>query len=168
MVGTIASTAASACLSDDCTARAAAWLTAWDALGIHRTATAGDQAGADWLIGEAARLGAATTIETFSLDRLDPMDTYLEFDGARVPGVPVFDAPPTGGDGLVCLGRFGETRPLWQQKCDGEVRAVAFSADGRSLLFATKKVLGRIPLRGESSQGKFPPTTTDRPGIAKS
>ena len=34
-------------------ARAAAWLAAWDAQGIHRTATDGDQRGADWLAGGA-------------------------------------------------------------------------------------------------------------------
>jgi hypothetical protein len=34
---------------DDAT-QAAAWLTTWDAQGVHRTATAGDEAGADWLI----------------------------------------------------------------------------------------------------------------------
>jgi len=54
--------------------RAAAWLRAWDSQGIHRTATAGDQAGADWLIEEAAGLGAAPAVEEFALDRLDPID----------------------------------------------------------------------------------------------
>jgi hypothetical protein len=100
MVGTLASPIASARLSDDATIRAIAWLTAWDSQGIHRTATVGDQAGADWLVQEAASLGAAPAVEKFALDRLDPVDAYLEFDGARVLGVPVFDAPPTGGDGV--------------------------------------------------------------------
>ena len=74
MVGTLASPIASARLSDDATMRAAAWLRAWDSQGIHRTATAGDQAGADWLIEEAAGLGAAPAVEEFALDRLDPID----------------------------------------------------------------------------------------------
>ena len=96
----IAPTGASTCLSDDGTTRATAWLRAWDSQGIHRTATVGDQAGADWLVQEAASLGAAPAVEKFALDRLDPVDTYLEFDGARIPGVPVFDATATGGDGV--------------------------------------------------------------------
>jgi len=96
----IAPTGAGACLSDDAIARAAAWLRAWDAQGIHRTATVGDQAGADWLIQEATSLGAAPAVEKFALDRLVPVDTYLEFDGARIPGVPVFDAPATEDDGV--------------------------------------------------------------------
>ena len=40
--------------------RAARWLAMWDAQGIHRTATAGDEAGADWLAGEAVALEAST------------------------------------------------------------------------------------------------------------
>src|SRR6516225_10135596 len=104
----IASTAVSACLSDNAIARAAAWLRAWDSQGIHRTATAGDEAGADWLIEEAARLGAAPAVEKFVLDRLDPIEAYLEFDGVRIPGVPVFDAPSTESDGVAgILGPVG-------------------------------------------------------------
>ncbi len=60
----------------------------------------GDQAGADWLIREAAGLGAAPEVETFALDRLDPIDAYVEFGSTRIPGVPVFDAPATGADGV--------------------------------------------------------------------
>ena len=113
MLGTIASTAASACLPDNATARAAAWLMAWDSHGIHRTATAGDQAGADWLIQEAASLGAVPVVETFSLDRLDPVDAYLEFDGMRISGVPVFDAAATGSDGVAGnLGPVGAEKSI--------------------------------------------------------
>ena len=39
--------------------RSAGWLAAWDGQGIHHTATAGDDAGADWLAREAEALGAA-------------------------------------------------------------------------------------------------------------
>ena len=79
---------------------AIAWLTAWDTQGVHRTGTAGDQAGADWLFHEAADLGATPEVEKFTLRRLDPIDAYLECDGMRIPGVPVFDAPATGVNGV--------------------------------------------------------------------
>src|SRR5215472_8991467 len=105
---TIASTGPQEDASDDHTIRAIAWLTAWDAQGIHRTATAGDEAGADWLIREATRLGATPAVEEFALDRLDPTEAYLEFDGRRVAGVPVFDAPATGDGGVAgILGPMG-------------------------------------------------------------
>jgi len=65
-------------MTDDGTARAIAWLSTWDSHGVHRTATAGDEAGADWLTAEVGRLGAAPTVELYALDRLDPVASYLE------------------------------------------------------------------------------------------
>jgi hypothetical protein len=86
-------------------ARAAAWLQAWDAQGVHRTGTAGDAAGAEWLAAEARVLGVDVAIEEFAFDRLDPIATFLEIGGQRIEGVPVFDAPPTDPDGIA--GRLG-------------------------------------------------------------
>jgi hypothetical protein len=80
--------------------RAANWLQAWDAQGTHRTGTIGDHAGADWLAREAAALGAEVRVEEFSFKRLDPIEAYLDIGGERIPGVPVFDALPTGADGI--------------------------------------------------------------------
>jgi hypothetical protein len=81
-------------------ARAVAWLKAWDSQGPHRTATSGDEAGADWLAHQAAGLGIKAADEEFSLDRLDPATCYLELDGKRISAVPVFDAPGTQPDGV--------------------------------------------------------------------
>jgi hypothetical protein len=81
-------------------ARAVRWLRAWDAQGTHRTATAGDEAGALWLAYEAAGLGVEVVNEAFELDRLEPVACYLELDGERIPAVPAFDAPGTGADGV--------------------------------------------------------------------
>ena len=86
--------------SDEAKARAVAWLTAWDSQGAHRTATPGDQAGALWLASEAAKLGVEVATEVFALDRLEPVDCYLDLDGERISAVPAFDAPPTGPDGV--------------------------------------------------------------------
>ena len=88
--------------------RAAVWLQAWDGQGAHRTGTAGDAAGADWLAAEARALGAEVTIEEFAFDRLDPVEAYLEIGGARperIGAVPVFDAPASDPDGIA--GRLG-------------------------------------------------------------
>jgi hypothetical protein len=85
--------------------RVAAWLKAWDGQGIHRTGTAGDAACADWLAAEARALGAEVRVEDFAIERLDPIECFLEVGGERIEGVPVFDAPATGVGGIV--GRFG-------------------------------------------------------------
>jgi hypothetical protein len=85
---------------DDAGRRAATWLAAWDGQGIHRTATAGDEAGASWLLNETAVLGAEGTRETVPLDRLDPVRCHIDAGGVRYDGVPVFDAPATGPEGI--------------------------------------------------------------------
>ncbi len=85
---------------DQAKARAVGWLTAWDSQGIHRTATSGDEAGALWLAGETARLGAVVASEAFALVRLEPVACYLELDGVRISGVPAFDAAATSDDGV--------------------------------------------------------------------
>ena len=85
--------------------RTACWLRAWDAQGFHRTGTDGDRAGADWLAHQAAALGATVSIEEFALDRLDPVAAFLEIGDERIPGVPVFDAPPSDAAGVG--GRLG-------------------------------------------------------------
>ena len=85
---------------EEARARAVAWLTAWDAQGTHRTATAGDEEGAVWLAQEAAGLGVEAVTEVFELDRLEPVACYLELDGERISAVPAFDAPGTGASGV--------------------------------------------------------------------
>ena len=79
---------------------AAAWLQAWDAQGAHRTGTAADDAGATWLAREATALGATVTVETWRLSRIDPVACWLETKEGRIEGVPVFDAPSTGPEGV--------------------------------------------------------------------
>ena len=97
----------------DGTAQAIAWLSAWDSQGTHRTGTVGDEAGADWLAREASRLGATPATEEFVLERFDPSDAYLEFADARIPGVPLFDAPATTADGISgTLGAIGSSAAI--------------------------------------------------------
>ena len=73
-------------MSGDGEIRAAEWLAAWNSQGVHRTATAGDEAGADWRVGVAEQLGASPASEDFKLDRLDPVAAYLEIDDDRIAG----------------------------------------------------------------------------------
>ena len=54
--------------------RAAEWLRAWGGQGFHRTATEGDDKGADWLTVEAERMGAQVDAEVFALDRVEKVE----------------------------------------------------------------------------------------------
>src|SRR5579883_2231239 len=86
--------------ASDTEARAARWLTAWDEHDSHRTGTGGDAQGAAWLTREITALRGAQTIEAFTFDRLEPVTCYLDIDGTKIPGVPVFDAPTTDAHGV--------------------------------------------------------------------
>ncbi|MBI1913512.1 MAG: protein kinase [Planctomycetes bacterium] len=85
-----------------------------------------------------------------------------------VVGAPDGEHFATGGrDGFVCLGQFGEKQPLWRLKCEDEVQAVAFSADGGSLFYATKRRIDRIPLRADTGKAKSRPAAKEPPGNGK-
>ena len=62
---------------------------------------------------EVERLGTAPTVEEFALDRLDPIAAYLEIEGVRIVGVPVFDAPATDAGGIAgSLGPMGSAAAI--------------------------------------------------------
>jgi hypothetical protein len=120
---------------------AADWLRAWDSQGFHRTGTDGDEAGAAWLAHEAAVFGAQVNSETFALDRIDPVDAWLELDGARIDAVPVFDAPTTGAEGVVgTLGAAGSDATIGvaelspQAVYSGEYRSLRCASSHRALV----------------------------------
>jgi hypothetical protein len=130
--------------------RAAEWLQAWDAQAIHRTGTGGDDAGADWLAETAAALGAPVTIETFPLSRIDPIAAYLDIDGTRLAGVPVFDAPPTDA-----LGVTGNLGPIGSDAGIGVVALspwAVYTEDYRTLRRSTEH-LGLVVLCQGSQPG---------------
>src|SRR5688572_24393589 len=79
--------------SPETEARVSGWLKAWDSQGIHRTGTPGDEAGAAWIAREATSFGGSVTSESFQLDRIDPISAYVEFEGVRINGEPLFDGP---------------------------------------------------------------------------
>jgi hypothetical protein len=87
--------------------RATTWLRAWDSHGIHRTATPGDEQGAEWLAGEARAMGATVGFESFALDRIDVDAAFLEVEGERIPGEKMFDAPDTPDGRVMALASIG-------------------------------------------------------------
>ena len=88
-------------------ARAAGWLRAWDSQGTHRTATPGDEAGADWLAAEARGLGASVAFESFAVSRIDVDVAFVDIEGERIPGEKMFDAPDTPDGRVMALASVG-------------------------------------------------------------
>lgn len=118
------------------------WIAAWDGQGSHRTATAGDEAGADWLAGAAAALGARVTEERFALDRIDPVTARVAWGDTVIEGVALFDAPdgraegPAGAIGqrgaVIGIGSFGPHTVY-----DEAFHAMRREAGHRALVIAT-------------------------------
>jgi hypothetical protein len=124
---------------------AATWLQAWDAHGLHRTGTSGDEAGAAWLASEATALGAEVTSEAFSFERVDPQQTFLEVDGTRIEAVPVFDAPPTDAAGICgTIGPVGSDAAIGvvalppQLGVSGEYERLRRGANHQALVIVTR------------------------------
>ncbi len=72
----------------------------YDAQGIHRTATAVDEASAEWLADEVRAIGLEPRLEGYATDRLDLGEAYIEVGGRRIEGVPLFDSHHTGPEGV--------------------------------------------------------------------
>ena len=101
LIGALWACAVVSAASPEAEARAAAWLKAWDGQPNHRTATAGDEAGAAWLAREVEAIDGPVVSETFRIDCIDTTAAYVEIDGReRIAGEPFFDGPPTGRDGV--------------------------------------------------------------------
>src|ERR1051325_2476348 len=85
---------------DEVSSRAAKFVGEYSAEGFHRPAPAGDRASADRLVRAVGAAGAAARLEPFPLSRVDPGPAFVEIDGRRLDGLPMFDAPFTDADGL--------------------------------------------------------------------
>jgi hypothetical protein len=72
----------------------------YDAQGIHRTGTDVDERCARWLADEAARLGAQCELEAMPFSRIDVLECHVDVAGQRIEGVPLFDAPLSGAEGV--------------------------------------------------------------------
>ena len=81
-------------------ARAHDLLRAFDAQGGHRTGTDVDRASGEWLHREAARGGGNARLVPFALDRLDVVEAYVEVEGRRIEGLPLFDGGTTDAAGV--------------------------------------------------------------------
>jgi len=77
-------------------AQVARLIAAFDATGMHRASSPGDQAGGDWLAAEASAFGAVLSRIPVVLPRTLVEEAYVEVGGQRLDGLPMFDSPSTG------------------------------------------------------------------------
>jgi hypothetical protein len=106
-------------------ARAAEVIRGYSAEGDHRTATPVDRASADRLLALARATGATVSLAPFELSRVDPIAAFLEIDGQRIDGLPMFDGAFTGADGVSgAIGSVESGRPIAWTKINPNAEAV--------------------------------------------
>lgn len=124
-------------------------IAAYDGQGLHRTATDVDDASAHWLADEIKSLGASPELVPFSLDRIDVLAAHATVAGVTYDGLPRFDGPPTGLDGIA--GRLGLLRS------DAEIGLIESGARGDRSMEAAR--------RGNSHKAMLHVTLGDPPGL---
>lgn len=80
--------------------RAARLIREYDSQGIHRTATAVDDASARWLGRLVEEAGANMTMTRFKIDRVDPIAAYVSIGERRIEGLPIYDGGFTDAGGF--------------------------------------------------------------------
>jgi hypothetical protein len=96
----------SAAQAPDLSQRIARVIGEYDKQGIHRTGSDVDAKSARWLAGEVRRLGLNPLLESFAINRVDPMSCYLLIGGKRIEGLPIFDGGFAEAVGM--RGRIGQ------------------------------------------------------------
>lgn len=102
-------------MADSAADRIAADIEAWDAIGEHRTGTAGDRQTADWLADNIRAPGVTPRRDDFPLSRWVLRRCEVEVGGTTIEGVPLFDGGRTGPEGLV-----GRLRPVANGRPTGD------------------------------------------------
>lgn len=116
--------------ADDRIAPVARIIEAYDGQGIHRTATDADDRSALWLRDEAKQSGVDAMLESFSLNRVDPVACFLQAADRKIEGLPLFDGTFTDERGLV--GRLGPPESNAEIALL-QVDAAGISSEGQSI-----------------------------------
>ena len=112
--------------------RASDTIRAYSAEGHHRSATTVDRASADALLARARAAGASASLEPFDLSRVDAAAAFIQIDGRRIDGLPMFDGAFTGPGGVSgTMGPIGGDRPIaWTRIAPNGEAALRKMRDG--------------------------------------
>lgn len=94
----------------------------YDRQGWHRTGSDGSRRCVLWLTDRVRDLGLTPELRAERFDRVVPRNAYVEIDGRRIEGLPLFDCTHTGPEGLEGhIGPPGSDAPIWlvEQVCWG-------------------------------------------------
>ena len=99
--------------ADDLERWAADEIRAYSAEGHHRTATRVDRASAAALLARARTTGAVPSLQPFDLTRVDTAAAFVQIQGRRIDGLPMFDGAFTDAGGVTGrIGPIGGDQPI--------------------------------------------------------
>ena len=130
--------------------RAADTIRAHSAEDHHRTATTVDRASADALLARARLTGAPASLEPFELSRVDTAAAFVQMEGQRIDGLPIFDGPFTSAGGVSgTMGPIGGDRAIAWRAFHPTARARCArcaSSSARTPGSATRAICGQTPV----------------------
>jgi hypothetical protein len=113
------------------TDRIARIISAYDGQGIHRTGTEVDNRSAAWLVDAAKAAGADARAEPFAISRIDLKSTFVEIQGRRIEGLPLYDGGFTDERGVT--GKLTKAGEAGGEIAVTTLDAGAVSNEGRGL-----------------------------------
>ena len=123
-------------------------VSAFDSSGIHRMCSPGDYASGEWLCSEAAGRGVEISRMPVRTTQTINEDAYIECDGQRIDGLPMFDSPSTGNavlKGTLCAyGERGEIAYLEQPPSSASIKGMSFENMRRQAKHAAMVVTTRV------------------------
>lgn len=151
---------------DETVRRIARVIREYESQGFHRTATAVDNASADWLAEEVRRAGPSATLESFAVDRVEPVTCALTIDDRRIDGLPLFDGAFTPESGIA--GALGDDVALTETAVNAAARGALGDARRanrhRAIVTTTKgRMAGLCPSNADSFLHPFGPPVLQVP-----
>ena len=150
---------------DEIEARVARVIAEYDGQGLHRTGTEVDDRSGRWLLERARSAGAEASLESFAVNRVDVQAAFVEGEGRRIEGLPLFDAAFTREDGIRgALGPAANGAPIVLTEADqtgilSEGRTLAAlreSDDRRAIIVVTRGARpGLTPMNAASFAAPF-------------
>jgi hypothetical protein len=137
-------------------ARIAGVIEAYDSHGWHRTATEVDRRSADWLAEQLRSAGLGANVEEYPFQRFVPGEAFIETGGARIEGLPLFDAPSTPAHGVD--GVLGDSIALIDGPSGGpfEALAAARRSSASGVVYVTHGLRpGLAPRNAEAFRSPF-------------
>ena len=146
---------------------AAGHFAAYDAFGERRTGSSADRASSRWLAARARAAGAVAARVPVRFSRFVPVEGFVEVEGRRIVGLPLFDGGTTAASGVEgTVGPVGsdasigvlELSPRAASLPDNDFARLRATSRHAAIVVALQSRCGSLaPLNAHDSQAPFGP-----------